>query len=194
MIKPTNYREFKKYLKTIVLYQATNKRFKHWSTKRKATANFTMRQLANVTGLSKSTCHRYITKMRKEGLLGIAERRVHRNYRKSAMVFYYLKEVLNILQAKAKRKAYLFIKKMIDRELKSGTLRINLFHKFKEKQFKRFKYLTRTIDSPHNMIIFHGTEYNLNEIDLRKKDFDKIDYLNSKTVSNFFSQLLEKLK
>lgn len=188
--KPTNYIEFKDYIKKIVLFQATNKKFAGWSNKRKATINFTTRQLEKVTGIPKSTCHRYLRKMRKEKLIFFASSKKTSDKRFSNMVFYYHQEVINILKSIAKKRTYTFIKRSLKDMKDSGTLKINLLHKLKENGMN-LQFLP---DSNLIRLYFDRNEYNLNEIDLRTKTMIKKRKTinNPNYIKNFFSSLSEK--
>lgn len=188
--KPKTYEEFKSYLKTIVLYSALNKRNKQWTIKRKATINFTLRQMEKTTGIPRSTCSRWLKKMREEGILAFSHsKETRKGYRN--MCFYYIKEIVVILEAKAKVKAYKFIKKKIAIESKeSGTPLINLFHKFKYIK-KRFIW---GLDSRDFRFKFEKKTINLTEIDSRKNNPEEITFVSSKTVSSFFKELSFSLK
>jgi DNA-binding Lrp family transcriptional regulator len=188
VFKPTNYEEFKSYLKTIVLYQANNKRFRDWSIKRRATINFTIRQLERVTRLPRSTCHRYLKKMKEEGLISLAEvKETKRGYRD--MKFYYIKEIIEVIRAKAKVRAYKFIKMKITEARENGTLIINLFHKLKKTKI----CLVRGLESREFLLRFQEKDHPITDYDLRRNEPEKIETLDRLTVSNFFTNLLETI-
>lgn len=187
--KPKTYEEFKSYLKTIVLYSAMNKRNRDWNIKRKATVNFTIRQLEKTTGIPRSTCSRWLKKMREEGYLSLSHTKETRKGYQN-MKFYYFKEIVLILRAKARVKAFKFIKKkirMISKE--SGTPLINLFHKFKYIK-KRFIW---GLESRDFRFEFEGRHINISEIDSRKNDPEKIVLLDAKIIGNFFKSLLQRI-
>lgn len=187
--KPKTYEEFKSYLKTIVLYSALNKRNRDWDIKRKATINFTMRQLEKTTGIPRSTCSRWLKKMREEGILGFSHiKKTRKGFQN--MKFYYIKEIILILKAKAKVKAYNFIKKKIKIESReNGTPLINLFHKFKYIK----KKLLWGLESRDFRFEFESRYLNLSEIDSRKNDPEKIVPLDAKIIASFFGNLLEEI-
>jgi len=188
VFKPTNYEEFKSYLKTIVLYQANNKRFRDWSIKRRATINFTIRQLERVTRLPRSTCHRYLKKMKEEGLISLAEvKETKRGYRD--MKFYYIKEIIEVIRAKAKVRAYKFIKMKITEARENGTLIINLFHKLKKTKI----CLLGGLESREFFLRFQEKDHPITDYDLRRNEPEKIETLDRLTVSNFFTNLLETI-
>ena len=188
VFKPTNYEEFKSYLKTIVLYQANNKRFRDWSIKRRATINFTIRQLERVTRLPRSTCHRYLKKMKEEGLISLAEvKETKRGYRD--MKFYYIKEIIEVIRAKAKVRAYKFIKMKITEARENGTLIINLFHKLKKTKI----CLLGGLESREFLLRFQEKDHPITDYDLRRNEPEKIETLDRLTVSNFFTNLLETI-
>jgi len=188
VFKPTNYEEFKSYLKTIVLYQANNKRFRDWSIKRRATINFTIRQLERVTRLPRSTCHRYLKKMKEEGLISLAEvKETKRGYRD--MKFYYIKEIIEVIRAKAKVRAYKFIKMKITEARENGTLIINLFHKLKKTKI----CLVGGLESREFLLRFQEKDHPITDYDLRRNEPEKIETLDRLTVSNFFTNLLETI-
>ena len=201
-----NYENFKEYVHKIVLYQSNNKKFKHFSIKRKTTLNLTIRQLAKLTETSKSTVHRWLKKMEEEGLLILAEetraKRDKTNRLFKAMKFYQVISVLNIIKAKAKKRAYSYIRKSVAiSKDPSGTLKkliqsINYkYTRNKRVKVRSFKIkIVKTDSSPYFMLQAKGEQIEIGErIDLRRKDLKSINKLTSSEIAKRISSFGEML-
>lgn len=183
----SRYENFKKYLKKIVLFQAKNKKFKHWSIQKKATINLTTRQLEKITGIPRATVSRYLKRMREEKEIFFSEEKKTANKRFKNMVFYYIKDVVNILKSIAKKKAYRFIKrKAKSSQDKNETLRIYLYNKYKKIS------ISNSISQNDFIVNTRKGQINLGEIDNRFNNLKK-PYLENKKVSLFFADLLKIL-
>lgn len=132
--------------------------------RKKCLINFTTRQLAKRCGVSKSTIHRWLKKMREEKLIAFSQRKKSDNNKYRDMVFYFHIEVLNIMKAMHKRYAYKFIKKKTKID---GTLRIYLYNKYNKLPIN-FDINQKT---PY-LLTRNGPEF-LNNLDLRYKDLKK---------------------
>lgn len=170
--KPRGYEEFCRYICTIVLYQATNKKFKSYSIRRKATLNMTLRQISKVTRIPRETVRRYINRMKKEGLLVFSQKKDSNIKGHNSMIFYYIPQIIHILKAKAKKRVYKIYSHRLE-ALKNGPLKISFLQKLKKKQF----HFLPSYERPSFFFRFDEKFEDLSQIDLRKNPNEVFKFL-----------------
>lgn len=186
-----DYQQFKKYLKKVVLYQSRNKKHSHWSLRRKCEANFTTRQLAELTGLGNATVWRYLKRMAKEKILVCPRYLKTKERHFNSMVFYIHQEVYDILKAISKKRFYKFIAKQYKKNsesfetlkefLKKNSLGIYTLCMIPTLEQRDFCLRSRSGD-----VIFGD------EMDLRRKNSKK-SFASDSKVSSTLSGLIDLL-
>lgn len=175
------YSEFKKYLKTIVLYQSNNSYNKDRPLRARCLVNFTTRQLAVKVGRSHTTVAKWLKKMRKENLIAFSHYKKTKDKKHNDMKFFIHLGVIKILKAKAKVKAYKFIKKFTLKKY------INIYIK-NYKLIWHFDMIYPDIDmGKYGKVSFF-------DLDLRFSNNKKqIKYLDESIINNQFKNLISFL-
>ncbi|MFG1516179.1 hypothetical protein ABMA71_16320 [Halobacteriovorax sp. ZH3_bin.1] len=106
------------------------------------------------------------------------------------MKFYVVKKVLAINRAKARLRAFKYLEKI--EKLKSGTLKIFLFHK--NNKTKKIK-LVNSISSSYFMLQGKGVQFELGErVDLRTKSLESLSkFIEKERLSSFLINLLDAI-
>lgn len=192
------FKEFSDHIHKIVLYQATNKKFKEWSHERKCTLNMTIRQIAANMGISNTQAHRYIKKMIEKDMLVLSYKKQSKTFR--PMHFYKVLYVEKILMAKMKKRAYSYVKKAIKKDSKKvfitrkDLLKFrNTYNNFNNK-IKKYNHKI-TFQKTESGICFSYGKINqvfLYNLDLRTgNNFKKPR--SPEYISNFFRNILNGL-
>lgn len=189
-----NYSQFKIYLKQIVLYQSRNKKHKEWTIARKCEVNFTTRQLAKLTGKSHVTISKWLKRLVKEGVLR-HQRFVNTKEKwKKSMRFYLHLEVLKILRAGAKKRAYRFIKKQVEKspDKRNAWLTLKEFL-FKNSIGKWQVRLRPLVDQRDFVLETKGSEIFFNDLDLRTCN-GRRKPVSRERLGNFYEEMMKLLR
>ena len=175
------YKEFKKYIKQIVLYQSGNNYNKNRTLRSKCLINFTTRQLASKTGRSHTTIANWLKKLRTEKVIAFSHYKKSKDKKFNDMKFFIHLGVIRILKAKANVRAYKFIKKFTLKKY------INIY-------IKNYKLLW-FLDMQNPMIdMGKFGKVDFFDLDMRKHDNKKeINYLPDEKINFEFSRLISSL-
>jgi hypothetical protein len=183
----------------MVFFQSRNKKYKNESIKRKATLNLTIRQVAKMFGVGKSTAQRWLIELKRLKVIAVANYKETKERHFNSMKFYYLKAVVKGIKKETKKRAYKVLKAM---NLKRDTKKIifnnlkefDFFTRDKYKKFKKYNIkLLNSLDSDNFLVMSPWSQwFNPHDFDLRRKNLEK-KRASSESIQLSFEKMLKSL-